>query len=269
MPKQPPKKKQAGLGLRAKKRLRRFGLCLALLGVCAALSLTVLFPVTGVALEGQTRYAPGEFMRAMALDTVRVNLFRADKERLAALAEKGLPYVHITKVSRQLPGTLRLRVEEYPPFLAQNQDGLWWLIAENGKLLEQAQELPEGVLTLAGPALAKPQAGLYAQWDNALTKPGSLNALLGALRESALWPSVTGLRIGSRDLPDVIYDHRIRLCFRLAMPGEEFPSLQDQLLTAEQALKHQDEQYPGFRGILDLGVRDNTPLTPQWGEWEP
>jgi len=259
------------LSARGKKRLLRLGLAFAALAAFAALSLTVLFPVTRCVVVGQTRYTALDFAAAMELGAKRVNLFRADGDALARAAMRRLPYARITKISRQLPNALRLTVEEYAPAFAQQAGERWWLIAENGRLLERVEAPPEGLLLLSGAPLAGPRAGRAARWDKAFTRPGDLRRLIDALRGSAIWPSVTGLRISSFPVPDVIYQGRIRIRFGGSSPeaaASPAESLKAKLELAESILAKLEEQNPNYRGELDLGTARGD-FSPKWGDWAP
>ena len=255
---------------RKKRRWLPLAVILCLLGVFAALSLTVLFPLTGCVVVGQTRYSAQQFAEAMQLGEQNLNLFRADIPALVALAEQALPYANIVGVTRQLPNSLRLQVEEHRPAFAQEQDGLWWLIAEDGRLLELTGTLPEGALMLRGMDLLEPRPGQSAQWERAFTSPDHLHDLLYALRESTLWPDITGLRISTYTLPDVIYQDRIRIRLGTASPvgGAQEYSLRYKFQSAEQVIERLNAQNPNYRGVLDLSVSNQIPFSPMLGDWE-
>lgn len=265
------KKKKPGLGTRAKRQLLRFMVLVVLLGTLAALSVTVLFPIRRCTIEGETRYSAGEFAAAMDLDGQRLNLFRADKAALAKQVHATLPYVHIQKISRRFPNAVQLTVEEYVPIFAQQQDEHWWLIAEDGKLLERVDAAPEGLLTMVGAALDKPKAGSKARWVGSAAGAADLAALLAGLRGSVLWEDITGLRISSSSMPDAIYQGRIRIRFgtELLSAGAQGETLEGKIPTAEAIILGElNAQNPEYRGQLDLS-RARGDFTPQWGEWEP
>ena len=275
-----PKQTQARTDARPRRRRawkRRLAACavaLALAGGFVALSATVLFPLTRCAVVGQTRYSAADFTAAMGLEGLRPNLFRADVAALVEKAQQALPYAKVTRAGKRLPSTLRLHVEEHAPAFAQQQGEQWWLLADSGKLLELVQQPPEGLLVLRGAALKKPQAGQPAKWKNSAMAAAGLHSMIAQLRESALWPHVTGLRLSVYALPDVIYQERIRIRFGTASldgtadsPGGSLPY---KVQLAQEVLARLDAQNPGYRGELDLGVANQTPFTPIWGEdWQP
>jgi len=271
MPKKIPKQKPPR-SPRKKKRWLTLAIVLGFVGVFVALSLTVLFPISRCVVVGQTRYSAQQFADAMQLGEQNINLFRADIQALIAQAEQALPYANITGATRQPPNALRLYVEEHQPAFAQQQDNMWWLIAENGRLLEQVEAPPEDMLMLRGMELYEARPGQIAQWERAFTRTEDMGLLISALRESTLWPYVTGLRISTYTLPDIIYQDRVRIRLGSASPvgGTQEHNLRYMFLLAEQVLEHLNDQNPNYRGVLDLSVSGQTPFSPMWGgEWEP
>ena len=243
-------------------------LALAVLGGIAALSLTVLFPVRRCATVGDTRYTVDQFEEAMGISTAKMNLFTADKAALARKAHAALPYAHITKISRRLPGTLHLTVEERTAAFAQQQDKLWWLLTDDGRLLGAENALPEGLMPITGAALLKPVAGQRAKWRNAFTSPSDIAVLLACLRESSLWEDITALRISTAAMPDAIYQNRIRIRFGTATPSvantSQEAALNAKLRMAEEVIAEKDGQNPQQRGILDLSTYGKAYFTADW-----
>jgi len=242
---------------RASRRLVKAVLALCVLGGLVALSLTVLFPVQRCTAEGETRYSADQFAGAMGIEETKMNLFSADTAALTEKVHAALPWVRVVRISRRLPGTLHLTVEERVPAFAQQQDKLWWLLTQEGRLLGTEQAMPEGLMLITGAALLEPKAGRLAAWKNAFTTPADIAALLACLRESSLWPGITALRISTAATPDAIYQDRIRIRFGTATPsgsaGQE-AVLAENLRMAEEVVAQKDAQNPLQRGILDLST---------------
>ena len=204
----------------------------------------------------------------MGIGFVKMILFTADKAVLARKVHAALPYAHITKISRRLPGTLHLTVEERAPAFAQEQDGLFWLLTQDARLLGVVEEMPEGLMPLTGAQLLEPKAGQRAKWVNAFTVPGDIDVLLACLRESSLWPGVTALRISTAAIPDAVYQDRIRIRFGTATASVESASreavLETKLRMAEESIAKLDAQNPLQRGILDLSTYGKAYFTADW-----
>jgi cell division septal protein FtsQ len=260
-------KKAAKMNPRAFRRLVKAVLALGLAGGLAALSLTVLFPVRRCTAEGATRYSANQFAEAMGVGKEEMNLFTAETAALAEKVHAALPYARVVRISRRLPGTLHLTVEERAPAFAQQQDKLWWLLTEDGRLLGTETPMPEGLMPITGAALLEPVAGQQAAWKNAFTAPSDIAALLACLRASSLWPGVTGLRVSTAATPDAIYQDRIRIRFGTATPsasaGQE-AMLAEKLRMAEEVIAQKDAQNPLQRGILDLSTYGKAYFTADW-----
>ena len=246
----------------------KFMLFVGALGIAAVLSVTVLFPVRQCTTEGGTSYTAAQFGQAMGIGTVKLNLFTADKAQLARRAHAALPYAHIVKISRRPPGTLHLTVEERVPAFVQEQDGLFWLMTQDARLLGTAETPPGGLMALTGAPLADPEPGHRAQWANAFTTPSDIDALLACLRESTLWPGVTALRISTAAVPDAIYQDRIRIRFGTAAPSVAGTTqenvLREKLRMAEEVVAEKDAQNPMQQGILDLSTYGKAYFTADW-----
>jgi len=253
---------------RLARKFARLVLTLAVLGGILGLSATVLFPVRRCAAEGQTRYTANQFAEAMGIGKAKMNLFTANKAALARKVHAALPYAHVVRISRRLPGTLHLTVEERSAAFAQKQDKLWWLLTQDGRLLGTAEGMPEGLMPVTGAALLEPAAGQRAKWKNAFTTPGDIAVLLGCLRESSLWPEITALRISTAALPDAIYQDRIRIRFGTAAPTvagtSQEAALNIKLRMAEEVIAEKDGQNPLQRGILDLSTYGKAYFTAEW-----
>ena len=263
----PAKPKKKPVNPRLFRKLVKLALALGVLGGILALSLTVLFPVRRCTAEGTPRYTAQQLSEAMGITGEKMNLFAADKAALARKAHAALPWIHIVKISRRLPGTLHLTVEERAAAFAQEQDGLWWVLTQDGVLLGQADAMPEGLMPITGAPLLRPAAGQRVKWRNAFTTPGDIDVLLACLRGSSLWPGITALRISTAAVPDAVYQDRIRIRFGTAVPSaaaDQETMLREKLRMAEAVVAEKDAQNPGQRGILDLSTYGKAYFTADW-----
>ncbi len=73
---------------------------------------------------------------------------------------EALPYVRSIHVYRQFPNGLEIQLEEYEPVARlRTADGKWWLLADDGRLLEKVgaqSNSPLPVIVAAGQFAAKP-----------------------------------------------------------------------------------------------------------------
>ncbi|MCL2107216.1 MAG: FtsQ-type POTRA domain-containing protein, partial [Oscillospiraceae bacterium] len=112
-------------GLRAARRVLGALAVLIALTVLCTLSLTIWFPVKSSVWEGPSRYTDKQLTAVVEKSIGQRNIFRADLKALAAKLPAELPYVKSARVTRRLPGTLLVTMEECVPMLAQKQGEHW------------------------------------------------------------------------------------------------------------------------------------------------
>ena len=267
MPKQTKHNKNKPAARVAGRRMQKWARALlTLLALGTLLGAAVLVvPVTRCDARGQTRYSAEEFAAAMELGKHGLRLYNLDKQALAGKIHAALPYARVTAIQRGFPNVLHLTVEELVPVFTQEQDGLWWLLSESGRLLEATAQPPSGLMPVTGARLESPRSGLDARWVDAFTAPGDLSLLRDALLESPLWPEITGLRVSTAALPDVLYQGRIRLRLGtvFAQDGGR-DTLQQKLRTAEGAIAELNAQNPGYQGVVDVYAPGKAYSTSEW-----
>ena len=112
--------------------------------ICGAIvaALAVFFKVDTIEVTGNSRYSAQEVLDSAGL-SVGDNMFLLNKYDAAAKITKELPYVSAVRISRRLPDTLVLEVEEIQqPAALETADGVW-LVSAGGKVLEQTDAVPE------------------------------------------------------------------------------------------------------------------------------
>ena len=127
-------------------------LSVVLTAVVVVVALTLFFKVDQVIVSGNSRYSQDEIID---LSGVRQgdNLILLNKYQIAKKLYTQLPYITDVRVNRNLPDKLLVEVTETQAALAIHSGGAWWLISENGKVLDTAEpEDVEGYLILQGVA---------------------------------------------------------------------------------------------------------------------
>lgn len=109
------------------------------------------------------------------------NLFLLNKYDAAAKITEALPYVESVRLSRKLPGTLRIDIVECSDPAGIQQDGHCWLISPEGKLVDSPAEAPNGCPMVVGLSLTDPQVGSLAAVPE--EQSGDLARLLELLRQ--------------------------------------------------------------------------------------
>ena len=108
-------------------------LCFVL--ICAAIvgALVLFFKVDTISVSGNDRYSRETILAASGVSEGD-NLFLLNKYDAAARITEALPYVESVRLSRKLPGTLRIDIVECSDPAGIQQDGHCWLISPEGKL---------------------------------------------------------------------------------------------------------------------------------------
>lgn len=149
------RREEGGAKVRPQKRKRGLrpgfflGLGLVLAGVLVVLSLTVLFPVREITVEGETRYTAQQIIQVSALETGE-NLLLTDTQTAADRILRQLPYIGEVTISRRLPGTLVIEAVESDPVYALEQGETYLLLNQEHKVVETRLARPEGLLLLRG-----------------------------------------------------------------------------------------------------------------------
>ena len=112
---------------------------------------TSFFPVTGITVEGQTRYSHQELVEKSGL-YVGQSLMGVNKVNAHTLLVQNFPYLDTVEISNATFDTLLIRVTEVPVMGAVQVDNVWYVVGENNKALEQvgANEVPENTLRVVG-----------------------------------------------------------------------------------------------------------------------
>lgn len=89
------------------------------------------------------------------------NLLTFGRTRASGQIIANLPYVKSARIGIKLPDTVHIEIEEEDVVYAiQDQDGVWWLINSNGKIVEQTSSAyAKNYTQVLGVTLSYPQSG--------------------------------------------------------------------------------------------------------------
>lgn len=112
-------------------------LVVAAVALALCLSLSIFFKVKTVTVAGAEKYTPWSVMEASGIQEGE-SLISLNTIGAAARVLKALPYVESVQVGIKLPDTVNIEIKEYEvAYAIRDQDGLWWRITSNGKVLEK------------------------------------------------------------------------------------------------------------------------------------
>lgn len=151
---------------RRRRRRRRGGFSLlykllAFFAICAAIvaAMAIFFKVDSVEVSGNSRYSAEEIISGANLH-IGDNLFLINKFSAAEQITQKLPYISRVRISRKLPNTLCIEVEENAALLVVEQDGAEWLLSTGGKIVEQVSgSSADGAIRVQGITLIDPEVG--------------------------------------------------------------------------------------------------------------
>lgn len=99
--------------------------------------LSLFFQVDEILVSGADQYTPYAIKMASGIEEGDA-LLRISEPRTAGKIIDALPYVKSVKIGRNLPGTVNIQVEELEvTYAIQSIDESWWLIASDGRVVEQ------------------------------------------------------------------------------------------------------------------------------------
>ncbi|HEX2999129.1 MAG TPA: FtsQ-type POTRA domain-containing protein, partial [Armatimonadota bacterium] len=159
-------------------------LFLAVLGTAAALSLTVLFKITDISVQGTSRYQHQQIIEASGIKTGD-NLFLVKTKEDAQKVRQALPYLGTVKISRKFPSGITINIQEESTAGAAACGSGYAIIGRDGNVLETASKVPDGCMTIKGLKVKKAQPGTPLQLSDS-SQESAFQSTLSAVNESGL-----------------------------------------------------------------------------------
>lgn len=125
----------------------------------------VFFKVQTIEVTGNHRYTAEEIIGVSGIQ-IEDNLYTMNKFDIRARVLQELPYIQDLTIRRSLPDTIVITVEESPAVAAVSDGERWWLMNQEGKLLETA-ESAGSVMEVRGLVPLVPNAGGVLAVDEA------------------------------------------------------------------------------------------------------
>lgn len=151
---------------RSKRRGRLLYQMLSLILILTALIVgsLVFFQVEHVTVEGSEKYSEEQIL-SVAQVNPNANLLLLPKGAIASRVEANFPYVNRVTVQRIFPTTVNIVVEECVPLASiAAAGGIYWIIDENGKILESVDEgVASTYIRVDGVTLVNPEIGKIAE----------------------------------------------------------------------------------------------------------
>ncbi len=134
---------------RRRRRLLAFFLLLffCLLCVAAVLSVTILFPIKNIAVDGESVYSKEEIISASGV-TLDDNFFLLSKNKITSAISEGLPKSGDIKVKKVFPDTVKITVNTAVPTYFLLIDDVYCVTDQYYKVIEQVTEPPENCIQI-------------------------------------------------------------------------------------------------------------------------
>lgn len=205
---------------------------LSVLIICAAIvaALTLFFKVENIEVIGESRYSEAAILEAAGV-SAGDNLYLLNKYMVSANIYQQCPYVQDVRINRQPPDTLVIEVTECSAVAAIAQNGSYWLISPQGKIVEKktTSDLPR----VDGCVLVDPAVGSWVEMEEESDKT-ELCALLAALENAGVMDQMGGIHLDDAGM--VVMDYADR--FTVELPrGADYAKKLYQLSSAISQLE--------------------------------
>ena len=169
-----------------------------------AVACIVFFRVGEVTVQGNVRYTAQEIIDVAGVEKGD-NLFLLRSASISRELRSRLPYIRDVSVRRILPDGVSITVTEGRAAAAVAQEGQWWLIDEDCKLLERVSATG-GAPVVTGIDPLVPAEGTYLATEGQQSyRVERLRELLGALAECGLLEGLDGV--------DLTEDYRVTFVY--------------------------------------------------------
>lgn len=172
-----------------------------------AVACGVFFRVSDITVQGNSRYTAQEIIDVSGVETGD-NLFLLRTSAISGQLCRRLPYIREANVRWALPDGVSITVIEGRAVAAVAQEGQWWLIGEDCKLLERARATG-GLPIVTGIDPLVPAEGTYlAAGEDQRHRVAWLEELLEALGENGLLDKLGGVDLSEEYRLTFVYDGR-------------------------------------------------------------
>lgn len=202
-----------------KRKVRRafayIGIIAAVIVIGVVLSLTVLFKTENIEVIGNKYYEDSKII-GLAGVSEGENIFMAAITGDDDAVTGALPYIKKTKIGFKVPNTLTITVTNETPYYSVKSDGRFFIVGDDGRILEQVDEKPEKLMFVNAPKLKYDDVGAFVEYE----KPGTTSAMQD-IAESLVknnYKDITGINVKKSSDITITYDNRIKI--KLGLPED-------------------------------------------------
>ena len=221
-----------------------FSLLFVIVSIGIVLSLTVLFKIDKVDVEGDTRYDKNEIVSKCTIKNGE-NLLLANSKNCKEKIENDFPYIDEVCVNKCIPSKVVLKVKDAKVFgIIELEGNKYAIISDSTKVLDIVDTPPEGFAIIKGTNIKDVKLSQHLLLDNDYIKNEFLN-ITSALRKYDI-DNVTEIDLSNCLNISLIYDGRIKIVL-----GRN-DDIDYKVQTANEIIKNKLNSTE--RGVLDLSV---------------
>lgn len=224
---------------------RIFSLLIVVLVFVAGIA--IFFRVETVAITGNQLYTVEEIQNASGVE-VGDNLLTLSKGDVAGSIMAVLPYVEEVRIGKELPNLVTIDiVESNASYMVKGDDGSWWLINAEGKLLEQVDGTAGIYPTISGLTALEPVAGMEMETEDPDSKAAAI-AVIGALESTDYLAKIVEINV-EKPYEIIVYYEDI---YQIELGGYDDMAYKIQYLTTVLEQLRETES-----GIIDLTLSED------------
>ena len=169
------------------------------------LSLTVFFKIKSIDVYGESIYSSKEIIKAGNIK-LESNLIRLSSSAVSKRIENALPYIEKVKVKKSLPTTALLEVTAAVVAGYTEENGNFYVISTEGKILEIKKDKPENAAVILGVKASDKKVCQYVADDK--NSIGYVNKIYKAFGD-VMSRNITEVNVTDRVALSFVYNDRI------------------------------------------------------------
>lgn len=195
---------------RSGKSYRYLPITILLFAVALIIGLSGFFRVSDIIVTGENLYTEDEIIEAAEIENGDNLIFFNESKAGAKICNK-LSYVGNVKVIVKLPSTVEIQVNESVAIASIENEGSYWIIDTEGKLLEQTDlNGAADVIAVTGAEIFEPVVGETIQTKDAIKRIYLID-ILKAIYDNGAADKITTLDITSIANIKFDYDGRFEI----------------------------------------------------------
>lgn len=238
-------------------------LCSFVLLIGVLVVLLMFFNINQITVTGDDVYSDAEVITASQIE-IGDNLIFLSKKKINEKITTQLAYVGSVKIKRKLPSTLEITVTKTEAVFAITENGTYTLLDKNGKVLEKGTEsVGENIIFLNLGTVTTSQTGQIIITEDAKKLEKAVQ-IYSYCCDFGLG-DITTMNLDDLYNIKVIYQGRIILELGEVTDG----NIEKKIRFGKEIIDTQNDEYPNFRGTINLTVDGQGSLSEETQTTEP